>query len=490
MSHLMNEAPSSSPLGLAPFMDRRNFLRTSVLTGSGLYLATSKGAIAQQTSPDRKLKVALVGAGAQGKRLLESCADIEGIQFVAICDIWSYNRNQAAARIKRTYGSCNDYVDIEEMLAKEKDIDCVLIATPDFLHAPFTRLALQAGKAVYCEKLMTNTIDAARDMVKAQRETGGILQIGHQRHSNPRYQNVRDNVLGNNLLGRVTHCYGQWNRGISASVPLTTSKSTEIDAATLTKYGFGSMEEFMNWRFFSKYGGGPIADLGAHQIDMFNWFLKSTPVSVIATGGVDYYDGRDEKVKPGEEPKKRAKFQLPDNVMAIYEYKTPSGTTRAYYQVLTTTGSQAYYEKLMGDEGSVVVSESPTVNQIYREPNAESWIKYSEGDKAFLARSAASVHNKWWEKPKPWFRAASWMDVKADSRESKALEAYELGVTLSRKPHSPHLENFFNCARKKDPEGLNCPVEEAFKSCVTVLKVYESIKSGAKYEFKPEDFTV
>ncbi|MDB6137022.1 MAG: afr 2 [Verrucomicrobiaceae bacterium] len=478
---VMNEALSSPSAGLTPFMDRRNFLRTSVLTGTGVYLATSKGAVAQQTSPDRKLKVALVGAGAQGKRLLESCSDIEGIQFVAVCDVWAYNRNQTAARIKHSYGDCNAYVDIDEMLAKEKDVDCVLIAVPDFLHAPFTRMALQAGKSVYCEKLMANTIDAAKDMVKSQRETGGILQIGHQRHSNPRYINVRDNILyGNNMLGRVTHCYGQWNRGVSASVPLTTSKSTEIDAATLTKYGFGSMEEFLNWRFFSKYGGGPIADLGAHQIDMFNWFLKSTPTSVIATGGVDYYDGKDG----------RAKFELPDNVMAIYEYKLPAGTTRAYYQVLTTTGSQAYYEKLMGIDGSCVISESPTTNQIYREPNAPSWIKYSEGDNPILARSAASVHNKWWEKPKPWFRAPSWMDVKADSRESKALEAYELGVTLARKPHSPHLENFFNCARKKDPKGLNCPVEEAFKSCVTVLKVYESIKTGAKYEFKPEDFTV
>ena len=482
MSCIMNEAPSSPPSsGLSPFMDRRNFLRTSVLTGSGLYLATSKGAIAQESSAGKVLKVALVGAGAQGKRLLESCADITGIQFVAVCDIWAYNRNQTAARIKHSYGACNAYTDIDDMLAKEKDVDCVLIAVPDFLHAPFTRLALKAGKAVYCEKLMANTIDFAADMVKAQRETGGILQIGHQRHSNPRYLNVRDNILyGNNLLGRVTHCYGQWNRGVSASVPLTTSKSTEIDSATLTRYGFGSMEEFLNWRFFSKYGGGPLADLGAHQIDMFNWFLKSTPTSVIASGGVDYYDGKDG----------RAKFELPDNVMAIYEYKLPTGTTRAYYQVLTTTGSQAYDEKLKGIDGSVVISESPATNQIYREPNAPSWIKHSEGKDAILARSAASVHNKWWEKPKPWFRAPSWMDVKSDSRESKALEAYELGVTLNRKPHSPHLENFFTCARKKDPKGLNCPVDEAYRSCVTVLKVYESLKSGAKYVFKPEDFTV
>ena len=483
MSSIMNEASSSAPSGgLSSFMDRRNFLRTSVLTGSSLYLATSKTKAQEAAATTGKvLKVALVGAGAQGKRLLESCADIKGIQFVAICDIWDYNRNQSFARIKHSYGSCNAYTDIDDMLAKEKDVDCVLIAVPDFLHAPFTRKALQAGKAVYCEKLMANTVELAADMVKAQRETKGMLQIGHQRHSNPRYINVRDNVLnGNKLLGRVTHCYGQWNRGVSASVPLTTSKSTEIDPATLAKYGYENMEQFLNWRSFAKYGGGPIADLGAHQIDMFNWFLKANPTSVIATGGVDYYDGKDGRMK----------FELPDNVMAIYEYKLPAGTTRAYYQVLTTTGSQGNYEKLMGIDGSVVISETPTVNQVYREPNAPSWIKYSEGDNAVLTRSAVSVHNKFWEKPKPWFREPRWMDVKVDSRASKALETYELGVTLARKPHSPHLENFFTCVRDKNPQGLNCPVEEAYRSAVTVLGVYKSIASGAKYEFKPEEFTV
>lgn len=490
MSSIMTEATTSPTpeSGLNHFMDRRNFIRTGVLTGAGVYLATSKGAIAQQTSTERVLKVGLVGCGAQGERLLGASKDIPGIQFTSVCDIFPMKRRGIAARVKYTYGSVNEYTDIEEMLAKEKDLDCVLIATPDFLHAPFTRLALQAGKAVYCEKMMANTIDNARDMVKAQRETGGLLQIGHQRHSNPRYINVRENILQKNqLLGRVTHMYGQWNRGVSASVPLEVKKGTELDSATLTKYGYDNMEQFLNWRFFSKYGAGPISDLGAHQIDMFNWFFSEkgkplvTPVSVIATGGTDYYDGKDG----------RAHFELPDNVMAMYEYQGSEGIRRAYYQVLTTTGSQGYYEKLMGIEGSLVISESPTSNSIYKEPNASKrWDPLAETDPPVLARSALSVHNKLWEKPKPWYRAPKWMDVKTDSRESKALEAWELGAVAPGLPHHYHLVNFFECARTKNIAGLNCPVEDAFRSCVTVLKCYESIKTGAKYVFKPEDFTV
>ncbi len=472
-------------------MDRRAFLRTSARTGAaaGLFLATSKSAMAQAAAADRTLKVAIVGCGAQGQRLLDACKDIPGLDFVAVCDIWNYNRNQVVGRFRSTGKTPAEFEDIEEMLAKQKDIECVLIATPDFMHAPHTRMALQAGKSVYCEKMMANTIDAARDMVKAQRETGGILQIGHQRHSNPRYLHLRDNVLQKgNLLGRVTHCYGQWNRGVSASQALEVPAKYALDPAKLAKYGFNNGFEFRNWRFFSKYGAGPLSDLGAHQIDLFNWFFSSkdrtvTPASVMASGGVDYYDGREGRVK----------YELPDNVMAIYEYQAPEGVRRAYYQVLTTSGSQGYYEKLMGINGSVAFSESPTYNQIYREPNAESWEPFSEGDHPLVVRAPDQVYNKFWEKPKPWTRPKSWLDVKrgaADVRESKALESWILPVVLTRPPHAPHLENFFTAVRKKDSSLLTCPVEEAYRACVTVLKCYESMQTGAKYVFKPEDFVV
>lgn len=483
----MKHSPLSTPgQSMADFMDRRGFLRkgAAATAGAGLFLATSKTAVAQATDATRTLKVAIVGCGAQGQRLLDACKDIPGLEFVAVCDIWNFNRNMVMGRFRGSATKPAEYEDIEEMLAKQKDIECVLIATPDFMHAPHTRIALQAGKSVYCEKMMANTIDAAKDMVKAQRETGGILQIGHQRHSNPRYLHLRDNVLRKaKMLGRITHCYGQWNRGVSASQPLDMPKKYEIPADKLAKYGFNNAQEYRNWRFYSKYGAGPISDLGAHQIDLFNWYTGKTPVSVVAMGGVDYYDGNEGRVK----------YELPDNVMAMYEYQTDEGTMRAYYQVLTTSGSQGYYEKLMGINGSVAFSESPTYNQIYREPNAPSWEPFAEGDHPMVMRSPDQVYNKFWEKPKPWTRPKPWLDVKkgaADARESKALENWILPVVLTRPPHAPHLENFFSAVRAKNPAMLTCNVEEAYRTCVTVLKCYEAMKTGTKYVFKPEDFTV
>ena len=118
------------------------------------------------------------------------------------------------------------------------------------------------------------------------------------------------------------------------------------------------MHQFLNWRWFKKLGGGPVSDLGAHQIDIFNWFLDAKPTSVQASGGVDYYDS----------------YEWHDNVMCIYEYDTPNGVARASYQVLTTTSAGGgFFEYFMGDEGCMKISEIPRLTKIYREAHAPEW---------------------------------------------------------------------------------------------------------------------
>src|SRR6188472_1103454 len=226
------------------------------------------------------INVALLGAGAQGQVLTDSMLRINGLRFRAVCDIWTeYNQKRVVNSLKRFKHDPNAYEDYREMLDKEKVLDAVIIATPDFWHAQHTVDCLKAGKHVYCEKEMSTTLEGARRMVAAQRETGKLLQIGHQRRSNPRYLHCYNKLLKEaNLLGRIVTVYGQWNRAVAPD--LGAPDRYAIPEATLKQYGFKDMHQFRNWRWYKGKGGGPIVDLGSHQIDIYSWFLGANPTYV------------------------------------------------------------------------------------------------------------------------------------------------------------------------------------------------------------------
>jgi predicted dehydrogenase len=411
----------------------------------------------------REINVALIGAGAQGQVLTEAMLRIPGLRFRAVCDIWTeYNQKRVVNTLKRFKHEVNGYEDYREMLDKEKAIDAVMIASPDFWHAPHTIAGLKAGQHESCEKEMSHTLEGARSMVLAQRETGKLLQIGHQRRSNPRYIHCYQKLLTEaKLLGRIVTVNGQWNRGVTAD--LGAPDRYVIPQARLTQYGFKDMHQFRNWRWYKGKGGGPIVDLGSHQIDIYSWFLGSNPSHVMASGGQLYYD-----------PKTHEWY---DTVMVVYDYDTPLGPAKAYYQTQTTNGSQGYFETFMGDQGTLLISESEVNNpgSLYRDPNAPAWDEWVQ--KGYV--SAPQVQE---------VKEKSDSGAIADVRESVAPDQHTVPVALRDPYHQPHLQNFFDAVRGK--AKLNCPPEVAYETAVAVLKVNEAIEAGGRLSFKAEEFKI
>ena len=421
---------------------RRDFLGATAAAGAGLLLASGTKAFSQTGSANGKLNVALIGFGAEGRVLLESLLVITGIRLVAIVDIWPYARTYGQRYLKSMGHEVNAYENYEDLLAHEKDLQAVVVATPDFWHAPITNSCLKAGLHVYCEKMMSNTIEGARSMVQTMRETGRLLQIGHQRRSNPRYIFALHRLIQDaKICGRLTAAQAQWNRAVAEDFGWP--KHSEMKPDQLAKYGFKDMHQFRNWRWFKGLGGGPLSDLGAHQIDIFCWWFGGPPQSVMASGGVDYY----------------TTHEWYDNAMVIYEYKIPTGIVRAFYQVQTTTSAGGgYFEMFMGDEGTIKMSEDPSITAIYREARAPSW---------------DGLIQKGYIRAKTLPPTAAADAAKVDVRETAQLAEFEIPVSFNKKIHQPHLENFFNAIR--GTAKLNCPGDEAFQSEYCIHKANEAI---------------
>jgi predicted dehydrogenase len=444
---------------------RRDFLKTGSAASAGLVLGAPSIIRAEtKNTPSDELKVGFIGCGKQHEVLFNAMKDIPGLHYAACCDIMKNRVGATFGRVKSLFGySPNRYLDAEDMLSKEKDLDVVFVATPDFWHAPNTVMALESGCHVYCEKMMSNTLDGARSMVAAMDRTGKLCQIGHQRRSNPRYLfTLKYLIEKEKICGQIVNMNGQWNRAIGSSQDISVKASILPDEKTLLKYGFDkgakgklTLDEmrhrFLNWRTYKDLSGGPISDLGAHQIDIFNWFIGSQPKSVMASGGRNYF-------------KDREHF---DNVMCVFEYDTPQGGARAFYQVLTTTSAGGgYYESFMGTDGTIEISERDAYTNIYREGGSDrSWEPLVQ--RGVLKKVSSGV-------------AAGGSDAIA-SYESAPPDKFALPGGLNKPPHQPHIENFVAAVRGE--AKLTCDARHALESEAAIYWVNPAAENKETIKF-------
>src|SRR5215467_3463272 len=291
-------------------MNRRNFLRTSGLGCAAIVLTKFPGFAAELA--DQKKRVGLIGSGWYGKVDLLRLIQVAPVEVVSLCDVDKQMLAEAADIVAgrqlskkkpRTYG------DYREML-KEKDLDLVLIATPDHWHALPMIAAAQAGADIYVQKPIGVDVIECQAMVAAARKYGRVVQVGTQRRSTPHLFEARE-LIQEGRLGRIgvveTYCYGR--RGISnpPDQPPPANLDYEMWTGPAPMRPFNPTIHPRSWRNYMEYGNGTIGDIGIHMVDMVRWMMNlGWPKRISSTGG-NYFH-------------KEGKPNIPDMQTATFDY--------------------------------------------------------------------------------------------------------------------------------------------------------------------------
>ncbi len=289
---------------MATLSTRRHFLQTSTLLVAAP-LILPRRVWSQQTAPSQRLNVGFIGMGKQMRGHLRNCLGRDDVQVVAVCDVDTTRREDAKKRVNDTYSTktgttytdCAAYNDFRELLAR-KDIDAVVIATPDHWHAYIAIAAVKAGKDVYCEKPLTYNVHEAVELVQAVRKSNRVFQVGSQQRSAREFR-VACELVRNGVVGRVNSVHVSFGdpatRYQEPEEPLEPGLDWKMWCGPGPLVAYNSMlsprglhDHFPKWRNTWEFGGGMITDWGAHHIDIAQWGLGmdgSGPVEVRAPQG-------------------------------------------------------------------------------------------------------------------------------------------------------------------------------------------------------------
>lgn len=261
-------------------LTRRQFLKRSAAIGAGASLAGPYVAFGR-ISPNAKLNIGVVGTAHR------AAADIKGVQsenIVAICDVDQSFLDQA----HKEFPAARRYTDFRKML-EQKDIDAVVIGTPDHTHAVATVAALQSGRHVYCEKPLTHTISEVRIVADLTRETGLVTQMGNQIHASNNYRRVVE-LVRSGAIGRVSevHCWvaSEWDpMDLPAGEPVPAGLDYEQWLGPVPYRPYSHEYLPINWRRWWAFGGGTLSDFCCHLTDLAFWALDiKYPLAVEAEG--------------------------------------------------------------------------------------------------------------------------------------------------------------------------------------------------------------
>jgi len=331
----MSQDPAPAPP--AP-LTRRTFLAHSAGAAAALAVtSTPAAAWARVPRANARLRLGVIGTGSRGRDVMGAFQKQPDVEVVALCDV--YDVSLAEARAKA--GSARTYTDYRRLL-DDKDVDAVLIATPDHWHAPMVIAACGAGKDVYVEKPLTHAAEEGHRITRAAREANRVLQVGLQQRSGAHYRQAKADYFDTGRLGKVTYVRTWWHgNGFHLRQPTFTAQPAGLDWAQWVGPARPrpfDAHQFWNWRSYFDFGGGTITDLFTHWVDVAHWFMnEDLPAAAVAAGGIYHYrDGR----------------TAPDTVNLLLEYP---GAWTASFEATLVPGARGEAVEFMGTEGRLLI---------------------------------------------------------------------------------------------------------------------------------------
>ncbi|MDQ6760118.1 MAG: Gfo/Idh/MocA family oxidoreductase [Acidobacteriota bacterium] len=314
----------------------RNLARRAFMGSAAALTAASYNRV---LGANDTLQLGVIGPGERGRLDMGHFMADPKVHVAALCDIYAEQIDKA----KQKAVDARTFTDHRKLL-EMKDIDAVLIATPDHWHARIAIDALNAGKDVYVEKPLTRTIDEGPRIVKAARINNRVCQVGMQQRSGKHYLQAKREYLDTGRLGKVTLARTWWHgngyhlRKAPASFQTQPSNLDWAHFLGPVKWRDWDPQQYYNWRAYLDFGGGQVTDLFTHWIDVVHMFLgQDIPKSAVAAGGVyAYKDGR----------------TAPDTINVLLEYPVDLTAT---FEATLVPGIKGEAVELCGTEGRLLI---------------------------------------------------------------------------------------------------------------------------------------
>ena len=323
-------------------MSETNSSRRKFIARTGAGAAGLIGAAASWNNvmgANDRVRLGVIGTGNRGGDVMGVFQRESDVEVVALCDCYDQHLNAA---LQKTEGKAKTFTDYHALLAS-KDVDAVLIATPDHWQSRMAIDALNAGKDIYIEKPLTFTIEQGHDIIKAVKANNRVAQVGLLQRSGEHYKEAKSEYVDKDKLGKIAFVRTWWHgNGYHLRKPNFKDKPPGLDWKAFlgpAKYREFDAHQFYNWRAYLDFGGGQITDLFTHWIDVVHWFMnEDLPKAAVASGGVyQYKDGR----------------TAPDTIHVLLEYP---GEWTATFEATLAPGIRGAGIEFVGTQGRLEIT--------------------------------------------------------------------------------------------------------------------------------------